>query len=187
MIPKGATLANTIATLQDVRERSVIDEISGCWLFRSGQSRSAPRIYFVHPETGVKAVKTGSRAAWILAGNGDPPKGMRIYRHECANEGCVNPDHLRIGLAVQQGASIRKHGKHRGRPDRIAVNTRNSAKRIKLTPEQVERIKTSSETATALAAQFGVSANAVGQVRLGRTHRGGCIHGASVFTWRPSA
>jgi transposase-like protein len=67
------------------------------------------------------------------------------------------------------------------------VNRRNGAKRRKLTPEQVEIVRSSEKSGVQLAREFGISHNAISQIRLGRTYRGNVVSLASVFTWRPAA
>lgn len=186
MSNKGKTFDQTIQTLDGLKGRCVIDDMTGCWIFRSGESAKLPRVYIVHPVTGQKIVTTCTKAAWLLAGHGEPPKGKIVYRAVCLCERCVNPEHMEAATQKQVGAALRKSGKHRGRPERSAINAKNSAKRRKLTDEQVSIVRSSDRPGTHLAREFGVSHNCISQVRRGLTHRGSVIKGASVFSWRPA-
>lgn len=187
MSNKGKTFAGTIRSLEDLRSRCVINDETGCWVFRSGEKYGAPRAYFTHPGTGDKLVWTATKVAWIMAGNPEPAKGVKVYRYQCMAECCVNPDHLRAGTSKQIGACITRHGKHIGRPERIAVNTRNARKRSSLTPEIVREIRASNEGNTELGRRMGIPHNIVSQVRHGRSWQDVAAPNSSVFSWRPAA
>lgn len=78
---------------------------------------------------------------------GTIPDGMQLD-HLCRNRDCVNPDHLE--------------------PVHPAENTRRG-RSAKLTPEQVDEIRTASGSQRSIAALFGVSQSTVWSIRSGDT------------------
>ncbi|MFF4900438.1 hypothetical protein [Streptomyces sp. NPDC001068] len=107
---------------------------------------------------------TASRAVWILV-HGDP--GDQYVLHTChrGQEGCINVRHLYLGTQQQNVADTVNAGRH-------AVGERNG--HAKLTAKQVARIRELAGTMTqdALAAEFGVSRQAIAHVLHGRTWGG---------------
>lgn len=79
------------------------------------------------------------------------PRGM-LVRHLCRVKACFNPEHLSIGTAKQNAEDTLRAG----------------SKACKLTLEDVSRIRASSATLSALAAEFGVSTTTVWSIRTRR-------------------
>jgi hypothetical protein len=80
-------------------------------------------------------------------------------RHLCGRPGCVNPAHVIPGTAKQNGEDRVRHGTAlRGEAHPHA----------RLTSAQVEEIKASQDTQTALAERYGVSQAWVSNVRSGK-------------------
>lgn len=96
--------------------------------------------------------------------NGPPPTPKHQAAHECGNGhlACMNPLHLRWKTASENALDRAKHGTNRKR-----------ARRRKLTIEQVEQIKALKgiRTQMDLAAEYGVSDNAIRNIHAGRTWR----------------
>lgn len=91
-------------SLEFLRDRCVIDEVTGCWLWdlyvtRAGmpQGRTAEGLYYAH------------RAAWEAV-NGPVPGGRFVY-HRCEHNHCINPKHLGCGTRADQMAAASKLGK----------------------------------------------------------------------------
>ncbi|MFD0208932.1 helix-turn-helix domain-containing protein [Streptomyces hirsutus] len=107
---------------------------------------------------------TASRAVWLLV-HGDP--GDQYVLHTChrGQEGCINVRHLYLGTQQQNVADAVNAGRH-------AHGERNG--HAKLTAKQVQRIRERSGTVTqdALAAEFGISRQAIAHVLHGRTWSG---------------
>lgn len=85
----------------------------------------------------------------------------QVVRHKCDNPRCINPEHLEIGTqlenvqdSVQRGRAKRSPGANNGR--------------AKLTSEQVLQIKRAPGTGPQLAAQYGVSATVIYQIKSGK-------------------
>jgi hypothetical protein len=156
-------------TLEDVRQRCYVDEITGCWHWRGGFSVGVPRIYAVDPATDEKTATTGMRAVKMLETGKAIPKGRIVYRCKCRADDCVNPEHLRIGTKSEQGAMLRRTKELRGDPLRALINRNNAAKRgyVKITPALAEEIRRSDEIGVALAKRLGISESTVSRYRNG--------------------
>lgn len=98
------------------------------------------------------------RASWT-AHNGPIPDGLFVL-HRCDVRPCINPDYLFLG--DHQANSDDKHAKGRaGRNDGINNG------RTKLTPEQVEFIRSTPPYTHGLAKRFKVTRSAISRARKG--------------------
>lgn len=104
----GALIAAPRA-YQTHRTRVSIDEETGCWIYRLPQSqRGRPRItvqgYDMEAYTYF----------WLIHTRQEVPGGMMLL-HSCdrGEEGCVNPDHLRIGSPTENNREAVERGRHR--------------------------------------------------------------------------
>ena len=77
-------------TLQRLKERIIIDELTGCWNWQGSCNSSGYGQITVD-----KVYYTTHRYSYILH-KGDIPQGLLI-RHMCHNTKCCNPDHLQTG------------------------------------------------------------------------------------------
>lgn len=100
------------------------------------------------------------RVAFELV-KGPVPDGLFVL-HSCDNRRCCNPAHLRAGTNADNMRDMVERM-------RSAHGTGNG--RTKLTPEQVEEIRTNAGglTGEALAKKFGVSESTISYVRNGRS------------------
>lgn len=111
------------------------------------------------------------RTSWIIH-YGPIPEGLQVC-HKCDNRGCVNPNHLFLGTPQENSTDASRKGRLYGwdRPRGEASG------RHKLTQDQVDHIKSSSEPTKELAQFYGVSRSCISRVRRGagwlnRTNRG---------------
>ena len=89
-------------TLDWFRERSEIDQVTGCWLWRGA----------LHPDGyAVAGGMKAHRIAFQIA-NGSTPAGQPICHH-CDRRTCVNPEHLYLGTAKSNAADRSRRGRHR--------------------------------------------------------------------------
>jgi hypothetical protein len=182
----GAYLGGVIDR-ESLRDRCCIDSITGCWLWRLSHSQGAPRVH-VRMLNGRSKVMRGRAAAWYFRSGEVVPSGMVAFATpNCSSAECVNPDHVRIGARSAWGAWMAERGVFKDQPRRIVANRANAAKRRKLTDEQVEAIRASTDSLREVAAAHAVSINTVSAIRSGRLHKQRTeIAGASAFTWRPA-
>ena len=181
----GADLGG-IRTLEDLRVRCVMDEETGCWHWRMSMSQGRPRVHIMHPVSHEGVNMRGRRAALVLATGQDlPPLHFAFARLCCTSDDCCNPDHARSGNREAHGEWLRKSGKVKGLPSKMAASRRTWDKRgRKITAAMRQEILHSNESQISLARKFGVSNFVIWQVRQGLTHRK-LAAGASVFVWRP--
>lgn len=182
---KGARLANSILSLDDLKSRCFVDSATGCWIWRMSSSDGAARAWFVDPETGVGRVWTATRLAIRLA-TGSDPAGV-VYRYQCRDQSCINPAHLRVGTRAEAGAYRASIDLNKGNPAIILANTKTGRAQSKLTLEQVRMIRASDEPGTTLGPKLGVTQSTISAIRLGKKWRDEAAANSSVFAWRPSA
>jgi hypothetical protein len=112
---------------------------SGYGKFSRGHSRHVP----------------AHRESW-KAHHGDIPAGAWVL-HKCDTPACINPDHLFLGDVRINSADMAAKG-------RSQQGERHHNARLKLT--DIERIRASTGVRAAdLAAEFGVTANYISQIR----------------------
>jgi len=164
--------------IEKIKGRCRIDDLTDCWIWTGSTSSSnggktrQPRMhsvdYTADPTGGVKVVQTGNRAAWH-AHTGTPiAPGHRVYKRNCINGLCVNPEHLACGTSTQWGAQVAQHGHWRDQPARIAANRATGRARSVVTPSMVRDIQSSAETGLALAARLGIGTSVVSRARRGQ-------------------
>jgi len=166
---KGTHL-DGIRTVDDVRERCVVDHDTGCWHLRGGRGGKPmvpgrPQKIWIHGRGCISAPK----AVWELDHGKPMPKGRRAVR-TCDSFDCVKPAHIR---AMTHSDAQRRiiGGWHDMTPARQAQLVRICHMRRRFTPEQVAEMRHSTETAVALARKFGCRAEQVRDVRNRKTYR----------------
>jgi HNH endonuclease len=114
---------------------------NGCWLWLGSKSRKG------YGRAQVSGEHTGAHRAIYEAKHGSLPRNVHLD-HVCRNTSCVNPAHLEPKSPSENSA--------------ITSRTR-------LSKEKADLILGSTMTSATLARQFGVSRQAVSDVRSGRT------------------
>jgi hypothetical protein len=94
---------------------------------------------------------------------GQIPEGM-VVMHTCDTPACVNPEHLMLGTHKLNTADMDAKGRRRT----VAPPGERNGKAV-LTEDVVRAIRASDEPHTVLARRYGVGANTVRGVRIGRT------------------
>lgn len=107
---KGTRL-DGISTLEDLRQRCVIDEDSGCWHLRTARGRMLPQtarhVIWVF---GIGHT-TATRASWLLSHPGRTLHNGRICFRTCDSYDCVAPDHIVSGTRKAWGVHMARSGK----------------------------------------------------------------------------
>lgn len=97
-----------------------------------------------------KGQRFGSHRLSLFLATGELPPGM-VAAHSCHNRACVNPKHLSWKSSSANSVDRRKDGTSG-----------------KLSPEDVEAIRGSTDSGVALAERFGVTPSAISKLRKGR-------------------
>lgn len=152
-------------TLEEIYGRCVLDEITGCRVWRGCIDNHGPRIYAPDMRFGG-AMKTqyGRRAVWQLV-NGRPlPKGWRVFGN-CGNPACLEYKHIEASTTAERGRKVAASGAQKGLIKRIVANRKIGRARSVLTPALIDEIQTSGETGQALAARLGIGRTTISKVR----------------------
>jgi len=186
------TAIRGIRVLRDLQGHCLIDEDTGCWIWRAGLSmRNAvnrspiPMIWFP-PE---QRVTQAARAAWLVAGF-DLEPGQVVFRFTCLNGLCIHPLHGAAGTRQEMNAHRAARGVYRvDAAKRAALNRARAA--MMLSPAQVADIEARIQagepevTRTSIARAVGVHVDTVKKIERGAHpySRGGAQHvpGSSVF------
>lgn len=154
-----------VHTLNDLKERCIVDEFTDCWHFHDAggnpvTNKTNMSIHYAPTNSKISAV----RRAYMLA-NPDVniPKNKGIFK-VCNCFDCVNPDHLRMWDRKQYGVHQKKTGSQRT----IAkINSaRKAAKQKQTISDDVKRIiATSSESSRVLSDKYGVSQSHVRSIK----------------------
>lgn len=172
-----------IRTIEDLRLRCRVDDITGCWHWVQGISQGAPKVHYVI--NGKKGSGRGRKAALLLSGI-PIPKGHVVFpKRICPSDDCVNPEHSRAGTRNNHGKYLRATGKSISMTKTVAARKSARGKRAKLTIEDARAIRESTESQAKVAKRFGVSQAVVWSIKAGRAWREHAA-GASVFEWRPA-
>jgi hypothetical protein len=139
-----------------------------CWLWKGRIQKISG--YGVIDVYGLKSPQAAHRIAWKMT-NGAIPFGMYIC-HSCDVRACVRPGHLFLGTAKDNMTDMISKGRQdfpfsRNKP----VGEKNP--RALLTAAQVLEIRAANKTLTneKLAELYGVSSQAIGQIRRRETWR----------------
>jgi len=106
-------------------------------------------------------VRRAHHVARELVGRAAPPAGMD-GRHTCGRAVCINPRHSEDGTRSANEADKVRHGTS-NRGERCGA--------ARLTADQVQTIRKSSETSRVLADAFGVGTSTIDHIRHRRTWR----------------
>lgn len=167
-----------IVTLEALRERCIVDEVTRCWKWTGGASSDGtPRLHTFNHETGSKQTMSGPKAVWNIAHGEAPRRGWFVMR-SCGNRACMNPVHMaQFRSRVEMGEHIRLAGWRKG----THVEARRAAQRLACvaagcppTPEHVVReilALADSMTQTALAERYGLARQTVSRIVRRESHR----------------
>jgi hypothetical protein len=161
-----------IRTLDDVRDRCIVDEESGCWIWRGARSKGRyPQAWF--PLLG-RATTIGRILLHLIENRA--PKPREVWHSKCGHPDCCAPAHRRSGNRRSQmrAAKIERNAITRAR---IAASRR---ARSKLSDEQAQIIRESPDTLRELAARYGISKSWASCIKRGQGRS--VIPRASVFS-----
>lgn len=158
-------------TLQEVRDRCVIDEL-GHWIWKgayqpgSNSPAGYGPNYSKDPTGNTMSRQSIPRIVWQLKNQMAVRKGYRTF-NKCRVVGCVNPDCIKMGNGKDFGKAIADSGVLKGVVKRQIANRKINAKRSKLTKEQIAELMNSTESTRSLAVKHGVSEFVIYRARKG--------------------
>lgn len=165
-----------IRTIEDLRDRCWVDDITGCWHWKGAVTQDGHPVMWL-PQ--LDKTTTAGVAICILK-TGSPPKKGVFWRCICDTHGCANPDHRRPGSRSAQmlGAKITRSPLTRAR-----MSKANCGPRHKLTDEQQEELRASTESLRVLAARYGIAQSTASRIKrdVGQQRTG--APGSSVFNF----
>lgn len=174
------TRSDGIRTVSDLRDRCVIDDITGCWHWRGATARGRSPVAWL-PAIGSRTTM-GVIISVLLTG-AKPPKG-RVWHHTCETPFCANPKHQKLGTRSSQ---MLVAAVSRGPLQRARI-ARGKRKASRVTDAQVEDIRADSGTLAEISSRAGVSVTYASKVRRGEIRRPlDEIAATSVFAWRHAA
>jgi hypothetical protein len=113
-----------ITTLDQLRERCIVDPASHCWLWQGATRRGMAVIYGFSHADNDKRVLRGVRAAWEIAHGASPAPGRMLGLTCCGSKLCVNPVHVR---EFRSYAEIGQFNSRSGKLHGINVDARRAA------------------------------------------------------------
>lgn len=175
--PLGCDMGG-LRTIEDLRDRCMVDEDSGCWHWRGCIHQGRPLVWF--RLNGKKYRTRGRRAAVLLSGRTIKPGHETYATDNCWSDDCVNPAHCRTGSREKMFAWMVATGRSRSIV-KIAKATMRCLARRKLTMAQAEAVRTSDEPARDLARRYGMNVTNIYKIRRGASYKP-ALRGASVFS-----
>jgi hypothetical protein len=128
----------------------LVDKTDSCWNYTGWLDRDGYGIF-----SGIKKQYRAHRYSAELAGY--DIKG-KVVCHSCDNRRCVNPSHLFVGTQQDNLKDmVAKQRHYHGRPRKKGI--------YKLTPDNIEEIKTSTLSAVDLAKKFGVHKTSIYRIK----------------------
>lgn len=171
------SISRGVTTVDDLRERSIVDGATHCWLWQGGCSNGKAAMWTFDHDRGEKRVMPGPRAVWNIAHGAAPLRGCMVFAR-CGNPMCVNPAHMREARSrAEYGAFVRRAGWLCGKAlaqKADALVKARAARGIVDTPKDiVQRILEIplDVPGTEVARRLGVKVGRVYDVRSMRTHR----------------
>lgn len=144
-------------TLDNLRDHVVIDEKTGCWLWRA---RKAITTYGFKRHNG-KNISATRLVYRLVHGDQSLPDNLFVL-HRCDNPPCVNPDHLFVGTQLDNIRDCISKGRNV-----CGAKTWNS----KLTNEQVREMRqlhSRGFSGRSLSRRYGINDSAVSAIVHGR-------------------
>lgn len=168
-----------VYTIEDVRSRCRVDDITGCWEWAGACSHSRgqaePRLWLPQAQRTV----TLPYASWVLSGRRPLRKGEVVWR-KCGCSLCGNPEHMMAATRKQRGEWIARRGTLRGHTARRLKSVAAVRARSPITIELAQWAIESPQSGVEVAHAFGLSAATISAIRRGKRWRAAAAT-ASIF------
>lgn len=179
--PAGTHL-DGIASLEDLRQRCVIDEDSGCWHLRTARGKPLPKgrrhVVWAH---GIGHI-TATRLAWLLAHPGKSLRQGHVAFRTCCSYDCVAPKHISAASRTTWGSHLAASGKATTPAKTMAARAKASRHpHAKLTPELKQWLLESTQTGPDAAHGLGIAQSRANCIRAAHRANQAARPAASVF------
>lgn len=175
-IAKGTRL-DGVHTVDDLRQRSTVDEDTGCWNWKLWCWPSGmPGVTLV--VKGKRLKVSGRRAALLLSGRLLLPGEKAFAAKQCESVSCVNPAHCQVGGMRDVMRLHAARGKFDD-PKHYAHLVRSAKARATISPETRLAIALAEGTAATVAARYGITERMVCRIRSPEN----TMPATSVFAW----
>jgi hypothetical protein len=161
-----------IYTVDDLRQRCVVDEFTGCWTWPS-PSKDADYPTVALPALAGKRVSLG--VAICVLRTGQPPRRGECWFHTCQNTRCANPAHRKVGGRSQQMLA------HQLKRSPLTRARMSRGRRRLVDDADIAQIAGSTDLLTTIAQRYGISKSWASILRRGKINHSGCAPGATVF------
>jgi hypothetical protein len=160
-----------IRSIEDIRARCVMDDITGCWCWKGGltgrkseNSTGIPSarcsLLSVDGEGKGKATSVCSILFFLM--HGKPIPHGKAMRRTCETKLCVNPAHRKLSKCG--GSTKNEHL-------RVLRTTKTMRARSRFSEEAIEDVRSSTDTLHACAARHGMHPSYVSLIRRGAARR----------------
>ena len=124
---EGAYLGG-VRDIESLRQRCVIDDITGCWHWSLSIDKGAPMMH-VRLRDGTRKKMRGRRGAAYLSGRDLKPGQVAYACNGCETLDCCNPNHAKVGNRSQHGKWLAGSGLARNLPSKAAASRKTWDKR----------------------------------------------------------
>ncbi|MBI5259801.1 MAG: hypothetical protein HY855_25095 [Burkholderiales bacterium] len=163
-----------IHSVDDIKDRCTVDDITGCWVWRGARdAKDRPSMWL----PALRRTTSLGLAICVLSTGFMPDPG--VYWHcVCETRDCANPAHRRAGTRSSQmlAAKVTQTPATRAR---IAATKRKASR---LSEADVEHIRTGGLSLKEISAVYGICISYACDLRLGRRRAMLAAPGSSVFT-----
>lgn len=165
-------MSRAVNDLEDLRQRSVVDDVTGCWHVQASHRKGSVYLWLPVLQAPVTLTKA---MAWLMTGKAAPAGQM--YVAMCGNTGCGNPAHRKLGGRdlLMRVMRPRLDPAHRAK-----IQQAHLRRSKHYSPERRAYIMQSDRPARHLAAELGMDATCVARIRRGDSWQP-TAHGASAF------
>lgn len=165
--------AGGVRTLADIKDRCVVDDITGCWHWRSARdSNGVPNMQL--PALG-RVVSLGVAIGTLTTGQ--PPARGVVWHCTCETRQCANPAHRRAGTRSSQMLAA----KLKRSPQTRARMTAGKRRTAKLSQADADEIRGSDLKLTEIMARYGITKGYACEIRAGKRRTPLAAPGSSVF------
>lgn len=171
-----------IRTIDDIRQRCVIDSGTGCWVWAGyREPRSGRPAMRMEVEPGRHRCVRLSIALHLIKTGRPPNQGARVYYPTvCRDMACCNPEHHKL---LTKGQINKLVGGHSA-ASRAKIAAANFGKG-KLSMQDRAEIIGSDRPLTEIMERYGISLGYASELRRGLVGARP-MPGSSVFAWRPA-